>query len=89
MRTKEQQDRQKAKRKLSRERRKARNAKQFAQRKSANIQKVRATEQSGELHLRRHLNTLKTGMLRRDKNGRILSTTDGRTDGPVPVRASI
>ena len=89
MRTKEQRDRQKAKRKLSKERRKARKAKQFLRRQSARIQTVRATEQRGVLHLARYLNKLSGGTLQQDKRGRILSTTTGSVQGPVPVRASI
>jgi len=89
MRTKEQRDRQKAQRERSKQRRKARKAKQFEQQQSARIQTVRAIEQRGVLHLRRNLNTLSSGTLQRDKRGRMLSTTTGSVQGPVPVRASI
>ena len=53
------------------------------------IQTVRATEQRGVLHLRWNLNRLSGGTLQQDKRGRILSTTTGSVQGPVPVRASI
>ena len=86
MRTQEQRDRQKAQRQRSKQRRKARKAKQFEQRQSARIQTVRAIEQRGAPNLKRHLNKCRTGTLRRTKNGRILSTTDGYVQGPVPVR---
>ncbi len=89
MRTQEQRDRQKAQRQRSKQRRKARKAKQFAQRQSARIQTVRATEQRGAPNLKRHLNKCRTGTLRRTQSGRILSTTEGYVQGPVPVRASI
>ena len=89
MRTQEQRDRQKAQRERSKQRRKARKAKQFAQQRSERIQRVRATEQRGVLHLRWNLNRLSGGTLQQDKRGRILSTTTGSVQGPVPVRASI
>lgn len=53
------------------------------------IQRVRAKEQRGDLHLRRYLTRLSGGTLQQDKLGRILSTTTGSVQGPVPVRASI
>lgn len=93
MRTKEQRARQRKSRDKSRDKRKQRNATERlerAERKlSKTIQKVRAKEQRGVLHLRWNLNRLSGGTLQRDKRGRILSTTTGSVQGPVPVRASI
>ena len=86
-------EKQRARQRKSRDKRKQRKAAQRlerAERKlSKAIQTVRAAEQRGAPNLKRHLNKCRTGTLRRTKNGRILSTTDGYVQGPVPVRASI
>lgn len=89
MRTKEQRDRQKAKRKLSKERRKARKAKQFLQRQSARIQRTYRADKRAPLGSKCEHQKCRTGTLRRTQSGRILSTTEGYVQGPVPVRASI
>ena len=86
-------EKQRARQRKSRDKRKQRNATERlerAERKlSKTIQRVRATEQRGVLHLARYLNRLSGGTLQQDKRGRILSTTTGSVQGPVPVRASI
>ena len=85
-------DKQRARQRKSRDKRKQRNATERlerAERKlSKAIQTVRATEQRGAPNLKRHLNKCRTGTLRRTQSGRILSTTEGYVQGPVPVRVS-
>ena len=86
-------EKQRARQRKSRDKRKqlktAQRAERVERKLSKAIQTVRATEQRGAPNLRRNLNRLSGGTLQQNKRGRILSTTTGSVQGPVPVRASI
>lgn len=88
MRSEKQRERQRKSRDKRKQRQTAERAERAERKQSKTIQTVRATEQRGALNLKRHLNKCRTGTLRRTQSGRILSTTDGYVQGPVPVRAS-
>ena len=89
MRSEKQRERQRKSRDKRKQRATAQRLERAERKQSKAIQAVRAKEQRGDLHLRRYLNRLSGGTLQQDKRGRILSTTTGSVQGPVPVRASI
>ena len=89
MRSEKQRERQRKSRDKRDKLKTAQKAKRAARKQSKAIERTYRADKRAPLGSKCEHQKCRTGTLRRTQSGRILSTTAGYVQGPVPVRASI